>query len=193
MRRRCVFPKQKIRNFADFRNRYTGIVFQNFHLFDYLTAEENICLFSRLKDAEEVIGLLGLKEKLDVRAGLLSGGEKQRVALARTLTKKPKIIFCDEITGSLDEENGEKIMRYLKKISETALIVHVTHHRPFAEKYSDRILTLSGRTLKEESAEPDEEETEEKRKCISAFRLMRYATDFMKNRGSKRDCPFSRF
>lgn len=174
------FRNKKIRNFADFRNRYTGIVFQNFHLFDYLTAEENICLFSRLKDTEEVIGLLGLKEKLDVRAGLLSGGEKQRVALARTLTKKPKIIFCDEITGSLDEENGEKIMRYLKKISETALVVHVTHHRPFAEKYSDRILTLSGRTLKEESTEPDEEETEEKRKCVSAFRLMRYAADFMK-------------
>lgn len=174
------FMNEKIRDFADFRNRHTGIVFQSFHLLDYLNAEDNICLFSRRRDAEEIVGLLNLKDKLDVRTSLLSGGEKQRVAIARTLLKKPEIIFCDEITGSLDEENGEKIMQYLKKISEKALIIHVTHHRHFAEKYSDRVFYLKDHTIKEERFETVERKAKTKRKRISAFRVMRLAGNLMK-------------
>lgn len=73
----------------------------------------------------------------------LSGGQKQRVAIARALVKKPEIIMADEPTGALDSATGKQVFDTLKKLSETKLVIVVSHDREFAEQYADRIIELS--------------------------------------------------
>ena len=141
------FKGKKIKNFDDFRNRYCGVIFQSFHLFDYLSVKENILLFGRNSNFERIISLLELKGKLNQKVGLLSSGEKQRVAIARTLMKNPLIIFCDEITGSLDEKNGRKIMDYLKELSDKILIINVSHNLQLVKRYSSYIISLDRKEI----------------------------------------------
>ena len=141
------FKDKEITNFSTFRNKYTGVIFQNFHLFEYLSVEENIKLFPKNKNYMKIVKMLGLESKLKTRVSLLSGGEKQRVAIARTLLKKPKIIFCDEITGSLDEDNQEVIMRYLKEISKEILIINISHNEYLVNKYSDHIISFKNHSF----------------------------------------------
>ena len=142
------FKNRKIEDFSYFRNKYTGVIFQNFHLFEYLDVEENIKLFSKSRDYLKVVKLLGLEGKMNQKVALLSGGEKQRVAIARTLLKKPKIIFCDEITGSLDQDNAKQVMKYLKQISKDILIINISHNLELINKYSDYIVKYENKSFK---------------------------------------------
>lgn len=137
---------------AAFRNRHIGFVFQFHHLLPEFTAMENICipgwLAGRKKKevevrAKELLEILGLKDRLDNKPNELSGGEQQRVAVARALINNPDIVFADEPTGNLDSANAKELHRLFfdlrKKFDQTFLIV--THNEELAE-LSDRVLHM---------------------------------------------------
>lgn len=138
------------KEWAEFRKKHLGFVFQNYYLIPYLTALENAALPLRLlndptceEKAREALTDLGLKHRLDHLPSQMSGGECQRVGIARALIHKPELVLADEPTGSLDSKTGEQVLNslfgLLKQRRQTALIV--THSREVAER-CDRILTL---------------------------------------------------
>jgi lipoprotein-releasing system ATP-binding protein len=137
---------------ADFRNKHIGFVFQFHHLLPEFSAVENVCipgwLAGRKKKevenkAKELLEILGLKERLDNKPNQLSGGEQQRVAVARALINNPAIVFADEPTGNLDSENAKELHQLFfelrNKFSQTFLIV--THNEELAQ-LGDRILHM---------------------------------------------------
>jgi lipoprotein-releasing system ATP-binding protein len=129
---------------SSFRNKEVGFVFQFFHLLPELSALENVLLPGILKSwwerkkslgvALELLEKLGLSQRLKHRPGALSGGEQQRVAIARALVNHPRLLLCDEPTGNLDSENGEKILKLLIEFnrSQKITIVMVTHDQSIA-------------------------------------------------------------
>lgn len=135
---------------AEFRKGGLGFVFQDYYLIPYLNAVENVALpLKILKKPEaeakaiELLRLLGLGERADHLPAQLSGGECQRVGIARALIHQPALILADEPTGSLDAKTGEQVctllFRLLREVKQTALIV--THSTEVAAR-CDRILTL---------------------------------------------------
>ncbi|NEU04409.1 ABC transporter ATP-binding protein [Clostridium senegalense] len=138
-------------NRAVFRRRKIGFVFQSFNLIPVLNLEENIQLPVLLdhqkidKDyLNELLELLGLKDRKDHLPSQLSGGQQQRAAIARALIYKPSIIFADEPTGNLDINNSKEVMDLLKVSSKKykQTLVVVTHDLEIASR-ADRIITLS--------------------------------------------------
>ena len=129
---------------SSFRNKEVGFVFQFFHLLPELSALENVLLPGILKSwwerkkslgvALELLEKLGLSQRLKHRPNALSGGEQQRVAIARALVNHPRLLLCDEPTGNLDSENGEKILKLLIEFnrSQKITIVMVTHDQSIA-------------------------------------------------------------
>lgn len=132
------------KDFANFRNNI-AYVFQEYGVINYLTCYENLLLGGQSYNKK--IDFLDEKS-LFKKAGVLSGGEKQRLALIKALSKESSIIFCDEPTGSLDEDTGIKIMDKLKEVSLNKLVIMVTHNEELAYKYGDEILYLSFNELK---------------------------------------------
>ncbi|MBL7758450.1 MAG: ABC transporter ATP-binding protein [Chitinophagaceae bacterium] len=137
---------------AAFRNRHIGFVFQFHHLLPEFTALENVCipgwLAGRRKGevktaAAELLAMLGLQHRIDNKPNQLSGGEQQRVAVARALINKPSIVFADEPTGNLDSANARELHQLFfdlrSKFQQTFLIV--THNEELAQ-LSDRILHM---------------------------------------------------
>lgn len=137
---------------ANFRNKHIGFVFQFHHLLPEFSALENVCipgwLTSRSKNeikqrAEELLKILGLSQRLENKPNQLSGGEQQRVAVARALINKPDIVFADEPTGNLDTANAKELHQLFfdlrKQFNQTFLIV--THNEELAQ-LSDRTLTM---------------------------------------------------
>ncbi len=137
---------------AHLRNEYVGFIFQNFQLIPTLTALENVMIPLELKGhsnpeqkARELLARVGLSERMDHYPSQLSGGEQQRVSLARAFSNEPKLLFADEPTGNLDEETGayiEALMFELNREKGTTLII-VTHDLELAEK-TGRIIQLKG-------------------------------------------------
>jgi putative ABC transport system ATP-binding protein len=138
---------------ARFRLEKLGYVFQEYSLIGELTALENVYLPSVClnqnngykKYARELLDIVGLGERLTHYAGELSGGEQQRVAIARSLINKPGILFADEPTASLDAESSITVLKLFKKLNKELeqTIVMVTHE-PDDEVYVDRVIRLSG-------------------------------------------------
>lgn len=137
------------RDFDRFRNDCVGFVFQDYCLLEGMTVEQNVALALALggsDDREEVyhalkmVELDGLERRYPKE---LSGGQKQRVAIARAIVKRPRLILADEPTGNLDAASSRVVLDILKEISAEALVVIVSHNRPDAEKYADRIIELS--------------------------------------------------
>lgn len=137
---------------AGFRNENIGFIFQAFHLIHELTCLENIMmpmgikgisLKERQKRAIELLKDVGLENKAQNRPAELSGGEQQRIAIARALANKPTVILADEPTGNLDEENGKIIINYLKDLNkrEKVTIIMVTHDADIAG-YADYVLKI---------------------------------------------------
>ncbi len=141
---------------SKFRNKNIGFVFQFHELLPEFTCYENVCLpawigdNNKIKDrAEYLFNELGLIDKLDKKPATLSGGEKQRVSIARALINNPKIILADEPSGNLDSKNSEKLydifFNLRKKINCTFLIV--THNQSLAKKADRQIIINDGRIL----------------------------------------------
>lgn len=133
-----------------FRRRHIGFIFQNYNLVPVFTAWENIIFPISLDGGkpdqeliQEVVGLLGLENKLDNLPNNLSGGQQQRVAIARALAAKPSIILADEPTGNLDSATSDDVIELLKKTSEQfhQTIVMITHNPEIAAR-ADRIIRI---------------------------------------------------
>lgn len=143
---------------AQVRNQYVGFVFQNFQLIPTLTALENVMVPLELrgvkgaqKSSIELLERVGLGDRINHYPSQLSGGEQQRVSIARAFSNQPQILFADEPTGNLDEETSEKIEKLLfdlNKESGTTLVL-VTHDMELAAK-TDRIIRLKGGRLIED-------------------------------------------
>jgi len=147
---------------ADFRLNNIGFIFQKYYLLDELTAVENVLVPALAKGGnikelshktEGILGLVGLKERVHHKPKHLSEGEKQRVAVARSLINEPKILLCDEPTASLDAENGTMILDLLKKINkEEGVTIFLITHDERQLSYADKIIHIAdGKITKEEN------------------------------------------
>lgn len=132
---------------TDYRRKVVGFVFQFYNLIPSLTALENVAIASQLNNndhqAEDYLSQVGLSERLNNFPNQMSGGEMQRVSIARALSKKPKLLLCDEPTGALDSKTSIKIMKILQDISKSSetAVVMVTHNPKF-EQYADHVIRL---------------------------------------------------
>lgn len=135
------------RQLTNYRRHDVGFVFQFYNLMPQLTALDNVEIASEIGkdplDAKEVLISVGLKDRMHNFPSQLSGGEQQRVSIARAIAKNPKILLCDEPTGALDIETGKQILELLyntsKKFNKTVIIV--THNQAIAE-IADRVITV---------------------------------------------------
>lgn len=141
---------------ARIRNEYVGFVFQNFQLLPTFTALENVLVPAELKGtsgaeerARELLGWVGLSERLHHYPAQLSGGEQQRVALARAFINEPRILFADEPTGNLDPATAMKITELLFELNARAgtALVLVTHDRDLAARTGSVLQLRGGRPV----------------------------------------------
>ncbi|CNC43233.1 ABC transporter ATP-binding protein [Yersinia frederiksenii] len=141
-----------------FRADKIGLVFQQFHLIPYLTALENIMLAQHYHSvvdedaARQVLEHVGMTPRMSHLPSQLSGGEQQRVCIARALVNQPPIIFADEPTGNLDEENEQRVLDLLNHIHRQGRTIVMVTHNPDLGCVADRIIRLQhGKYLNEES------------------------------------------
>ena len=160
-----VYDNESISDYSEkqltkFRKDKIGFVFQQYYLLNNLTVEQNVKVGANLADNKEYVDIikeLGLEDKLSKYPNELSGGEQQRVSIARALAKKPTVLFLDEPTGALDEETGRKILEYLLKLKDKShfTMIMVTHNENIAELSNKIIHVGSGRvTSIEENRTP---------------------------------------
>ena len=150
-----VYDNESISDYSErqltkFRKDKIGFVFQQYYLLNNLTIEQNVKVGANLADNKEYVDIikdLGLEDKLSKYPNELSGGEQQRVSIARALAKKPTVLFLDEPTGALDEETGRKILEYLLKLKDKShfTMIMVTHNENIAELANKIIHVGSGR------------------------------------------------
>ncbi len=151
---------------ASLRNRKVGFIFQNFQLIPTLTALENVMIplellgqASARKVSTDLLGRVGLGDRMGHYPSQLSGGEQQRVSIARAFSNTPQVLFADEPTGNLDEETGESIESLLFQLNqaEDTTLVIVTHDLILAGK-TDRMIRLKGGKLIEDSYNKTEQQ-----------------------------------
>lgn len=151
------FNKKKL---ALFRNRKIGFIFQFHHLLPEFTALENVCIPAFInkvseseakKNAEKLLSYLGLSERLDHKPNQLSGGEQQRVAVARALINQPAVVFADEPSGNLDSQSSKELHQLLFQLRQDfgQTFVIVTHNEELAQM-SDRRLEMKDGEIVEE-------------------------------------------
>lgn len=157
---------------TDIRRRKIGFVFQSFNLIPSLTARENITLpidiaGTKLDTAwfDEIIGILGLANRLTHLPAELSGGQQQRVAVARALVAQPEIIFADEPSGNLDSRSGAELLSFMRRaVREFGQTIVMVTHDPTAASYADRIVFLEDGVIVAEMREPTPEAVFERMK-----------------------------
>ncbi|MBS43942.1 MAG: peptide ABC transporter ATP-binding protein [Nocardioides sp.] len=145
------------------RREEIGFVFQSFNLVPTLTAEENVLLplsiAGRRPDPEwfdAVVDTVGLRERLGHKPNELSGGQVQRVAVARALVSRPRIVFADEPTGNLDSRSGAEVLRLLRgAVDDHGQTVVMVTHDPVAAAYCDRVVFLADGRVVDELRAPD--------------------------------------
>ena len=150
-----VYDNESISDYSEkqltkFRKDKIGFVFQQYYLLNNLTVEQNVKVGANLANNKEYVDIikeLGLEDKLSKYPNELSGGEQQRVSIARALAKKPTVLFLDEPTGALDEETGRKILEYLLKLKDKShfTMIMVTHNENIAKLANKIIHVGSGR------------------------------------------------
>lgn len=133
-----------------FRRDKIGFIFQQYYLLPNMTVEKNVRMGADLSDNDnykEIIQAVGLGDKLKSYPSELSGGEQQRVSVARALAKRPEILFLDEPTGALDEETGRQVLDYISKLHRELgfTIIMITHNQNIAEMAKTVIKMNSGR------------------------------------------------
>ena len=145
---------------ASFRNRRIGFVFQFHHLLPEFTALENVSLpaliqkiprHTAIESAKSLLSEIGLSHRFDHKPGELSGGEQQRVAVARALIRQPDLVLADEPTGNLDTHTGEELFGLLRKLNEThgTAFIIVTHYEKLSHQ-TDRLIHLQDGTILED-------------------------------------------
>lgn len=136
---------------AHVRNKEMGFIFQSFNLLPRTTVLENVKLplfYSKIKEsswdriAMDAIEMVGLAHRANHLSSQLSGGEKQRTAIARALVNSPQVIFADEPTGNLDSKSGGQIMEFLEKLNDMGHTVILITHETYTAEYSQRIIHL---------------------------------------------------
>ena len=151
---------------ADYRAETVGFVFQFYNLMPNLTAKENVELSTRgvknAIDAEESLGLVGLGKRTDNFPYGLSGGEQQRVSIARAIAKRPSILLCDEPTGALDSKTGKNILILLKDLCEKdgQTVIIVTHNANIA-LIAERVIRLSDGKIVSDEKNPAPKEIDD--------------------------------
>lgn len=141
---------------VEYRRHDVGFVFQFYNLIPNLTALENVEIAAMLCEdpvpAMEAIGMVGLKERADHFPAQLSGGEQQRVSIARAVAKKPKLLLCDEPTGALDYETGKEVLQLLQDIchDEHMTVLIITHNSALAPMAHKIIRFRSGKVISQE-------------------------------------------
>ena len=140
-----------------FRAEKIGLVFQQFHLIPYLTALENVMLAQHYHSvidetaAKAVLEQVGLGHRIDHRPSQLSGGEQQRVCIARALVNQPPVIFADEPTGNLDEKNEALVLDLLQELNRQGRTIVMVTHNPELGELTDRVIYLHhGKFVKED-------------------------------------------
>lgn len=149
-----IYDGEDIAKFSDsqltqFRKENVGFIFQQYYLLPHMNVAKNVKMGADLaenKDYKAIIQAVGLKDKLQKYPSELSGGEQQRVSVARALAKKPKVLFLDEPTGALDEQTGRQVLDYICKLQQQYgfTIVMVTHNLNIAEMAKTVIKINSG-------------------------------------------------
>jgi putative ABC transport system ATP-binding protein len=138
--------KYTTKQLIDYRRNNIGFVFQFYNLMPNLTAKENVELATELKkdalDPVEVLTSVGLKYKIDNFPAQLSGGEQQRVSIARAIMKNPKVLLCDEPTGALDSKTGVEILKLLRKQSDEDTTVIIVTHNSLIADIADRVIRI---------------------------------------------------
>jgi putative ABC transport system ATP-binding protein len=137
---------------ADFRREYLGFVFQSFHLVPYLTVIENVMLplavvrghrGRKREMAAQALSRVGLAGKADRLPGEISGGEKERAAVARAIVNEPPVLLADEPTGNLDSKNSCEIMQMFQRLNSAGMTIIMVTHSPECAGYARRILQLA--------------------------------------------------
>ena len=151
---RVVYGTSDITKLSDgeltqFRKDNIGFIFQQYYLLPNMTVEKNVRMGADLagnREYKEIIQAVGLEEKAKKYPGELSGGEQQRVSVARALAKRPKVLFLDEPTGALDEQTGRQVLDYICKLHREYgfTIVMVTHNQNIAEMANTVVKMNSG-------------------------------------------------
>lgn len=139
--------KMTEKELTTFRREKVGFIFQQYYLLPHLNVEKNVMLGADLvgnKEFKRIIEKVGLENKVKQKPSELSGGEQQRVCIARALAKKPQFLFLDEPTGALDEETGRNVLDYIVKLKnqEKFTMIMVTHNLNICEM-ADTIITMN--------------------------------------------------
>ena len=146
-------------DFDSYRNTFIGFIFQEYNILEEFSVGKNLSLALELQGKKankhvvnQLLDQVDLNGYYKRKPNQLSGGQKQRVAIARALIKNPEIIMADEPTGALDSATGKQVMDTLKKLSQTKLVIIVSHDREFAEIYGDRVIELKdGKVIRDET------------------------------------------
>ncbi len=147
------------REMETYRRNHIGFVFQFYNLISSLTAKENVGVVGNLvdnpMDVDQVIQAVGLEDRKDLFPSHLSGGELQRLSIARALVKRPGLMLCDEPTGALDSETGQKVLKLLldTAVENNIALVLVTHNAALSE-IADRIIRLKDGKIVENMENP---------------------------------------
>lgn len=138
---------------TEFRRREVGFIFQQYYLLPHLSVDKNVRLGADLagnKNYREIIEKVGLAEKLSCKPSELSGGEQQRVCIARALAKNPRVLFLDEPTGALDEATGRGVLNYIAKLQKEKgfTMIMVTHNLNIADM-ADAVIKMNSGIIAE--------------------------------------------
>ena len=137
-----------------YRREHVGFVFQFYNLIPSLTARENVSLVTEIADdplaPEEALRLVGLGDRMDHFPSQMSGGEQQRVAVARAIAKRPDVLLCDEPTGALDRETGVTVLAAVERVNrELGTTTAVITHNAVIAGMADRVVCVSGGRIAE--------------------------------------------
>ena len=155
-----------IKDLTAYRRYEVGFVFQFYNLIQNLTALENVEMATHIShvdsDAAEVLAEVGLAERCRNFPAQLSGGEQQRVSIARALAKKPRLLLCDEPTGALDYVTGKQILRLLQDTARnTGMTVVIITHNSARTAMADRIIRVKNGTVEQMELNPDAKSVDE--------------------------------